>query len=122
MDTGSGCAESQPFALRVLGDSMLPEFPEGAVIIIDPAGAVYDGCYVMAEVDNEYIMSPKDLKTIDFIDKILDAGVTVLKIEGRGRAPDYVKVVAQCYREAADAVLEGTYTKERLADWEEAVA
>lgn len=63
MDTGSGCAESQPFALRVLGDSMLPEFPEGAVIIIDPAGAVYDGCYVMAEVDNEYIF--RQLRIVD---------------------------------------------------------
>ncbi|GMR01444.1 MAG: hypothetical protein BMS9Abin19_0829 [Gammaproteobacteria bacterium] len=55
MESGGGCAASEPFALRVLGDSMLPEFAEGAVIIIDPAGAIRDGCYVMAEVKNEYI-------------------------------------------------------------------
>ena len=55
MESGGGCAASEPFALRVLGDSMLPEFAEGAVIIIDPAGAIRDGCYVMAEYKNEYI-------------------------------------------------------------------
>ena len=71
------------------------------------------------EVDNEYIMSPKDLKTIGFLDKILNAGVKVLKIEGRGRSADYVKVVSQCYREAANAVFEGNYTRENIAIWEE---
>jgi len=55
MESSGGCAASEPFALRVLGDSMLPEFAEGAVIIIDPAGAIRDGSYVMAEVKNEYI-------------------------------------------------------------------
>lgn len=55
MESGGACAESQPFALRVLGDSMLPEFADGAVIIIDPAGVIRDGCYVMAEHENEYI-------------------------------------------------------------------
>jgi len=55
MDTGSGCSAKEPFALRVLGDSMLPEFADGAIIIIDPEGMVYDGCYVMAEVNKEYI-------------------------------------------------------------------
>ena len=55
MESAGGCAASEPFALRVLGDSMLPEFAEGAIIIIDPAGGVCDGCYVMAEVNNEYI-------------------------------------------------------------------
>ncbi|MCX6231924.1 MAG: U32 family peptidase [Bacteroidetes bacterium] len=69
------------------------------------------------EVDNEYIMSPKDLKTIDFLDKILKAGVRVLKIEGRGRSPEYVKTVTQCYREAADAYFDGTYTEENIALW-----
>lgn len=77
---------------------------------------------VELEVDNEYIMSPKDLKTIDFLDRILDAGVSVLKIEGRGRSPDYVKVVAQCYREAADAWLEGKYTRERIEEWDRRLA
>lgn len=62
-NSGSGCSASQPFALRVLGDSMLPEFPEGAVIIIDPSGAVYDGCYVMAEIKNEYIF--RQLRIVD---------------------------------------------------------
>ncbi len=71
------------------------------------------------EIDNEYIMSPKDLKTIGFLDKILKAGVKVLKIEGRGRSADYVKVVSQCYREAANAVCEGNYTPENIAIWEE---
>jgi len=74
------------------------------------------------EVDNEYIMSPKDLKTIGFLDKILNAGVKVLKIEGRGRSPEYVKTVTQCYREAADAVFDGTYTKENIEAWTEKLA
>jgi len=74
---------------------------------------------VELEVDNEYIMSPKDLKTIDFIDKILDAGVRVLKIEGRGRAPEYVKTVTQCYKEAVQAYIDGDYTEERIVQWNE---
>lgn len=68
-------------------------------------------------VDNEYIMSPKDLKTIDFLDKVLDAGVKVLKIEGRGRSPEYVKTVTQCYREAADAFINGEFTQEKIDSW-----
>lgn len=71
------------------------------------------------EVDNDYIMSPKDLCTIGFLDKIVDAGVSVFKIEGRGRGPEYVKIVTQCYREAATAVIEGTFTQERVAAWME---
>lgn len=63
-------------------------------------------------VDNKYIMSPKDLCTIEFMDKIIDAGVTVFKIEGRARSAEYVKRVASCYRRAADAVCDGTYTSE----------
>ena len=73
-------------------------------------------------VDNKYLMSPKDLCTIDFLDKFVEAGVKVFKIEGRARSADYVKITAQCYREAADAVANGSYTpelgvrlKERLA-------
>lgn len=62
------------------------------------------------EVDNEYIMSPKDLNTIAFLDKILDAGVEVLKIEGRGRSPEYVKTVTQVYHEAVEAIQNGIYT------------
>lgn len=69
------------------------------------------------EVDNEFIMSAKDLCTIDFIDKILDAGVGVLKLEGRGRAVDYVYTVTKCYREAIDAYVNGTYTAEKCAAW-----
>lgn len=72
---------------------------------------------VELQIDNQYIMSPKDLKTIDFIDKILDAGVRVLKIEGRGRSPEYVKTVTKCYREAVNAVLNGTFSKEKLETW-----
>lgn len=70
------------------------------------------------EIDNEYIMSPKDLKTIHFLNKILDSGVTVLKIEGRARGPEYVKTVVQCYCEAVDACFEGTITNEKIADWD----
>jgi U32 family peptidase len=70
------------------------------------------------EVDNQYIMSPKDLKTIHFLDKIIDAGVSVLKIEGRGRSADYVKTVAECYKEAVTAISKGTYTPEKIAEWE----
>ncbi|MCD4732441.1 MAG: U32 family peptidase [Bacteroidales bacterium] len=68
-------------------------------------------------VDNEYIMSPKDLKTLDFLDKILKAGVMVLKIEGRGRSADYVKTVSKVYREAVDACFNGNFTAENLDLW-----
>ncbi len=71
------------------------------------------------EVDNEYIMSPKDLKTIHFLNKILDAGVRVLKIEGRGRPPEYVKTVSEVYREAVNAWFEGDYTRKKIEAWEE---
>ncbi len=71
------------------------------------------------EVDNEYIMSPKDLKTIDFLDKILDAGVRVLKIEGRGRSPEYVKTVTMCYREAVEAYQDGSLSQEKVDQWNE---
>ena len=66
-------------------------------------------------VDNKYIMSPRDLCTIEFMDRIIDAGVTVFKIEGRARSSEYVKTVTQAYREAADAVLAGSYTPEFAA-------
>ena len=69
------------------------------------------------EIDNEYIMSPKDLKTIHFLNKILDAGVSVLKIEGRARSAEYVKTVAQCYREAVDAYFDESFTEEKVEDW-----
>lgn len=69
------------------------------------------------ELDNEYIMSPKDLCTIDFLDQLADTGISVLKIEGRGRAPEYVATTIKCYREALDALTEGTYTKEKVAAW-----
>ncbi len=68
-------------------------------------------------VDNKYIMSPKDLCTIGFIDKILDAGVRVLKIEGRGRAPEYVSTTVKVYREAVESYYEGTYTPEKIEQW-----
>jgi putative protease len=74
------------------------------------------------QIDNEYIMSPKDLCTIGFIDDIIKSGVKVLKIEGRGRSPEYVKTVTQCYREAADAFLDGTYSKEKIAEWDKKLA
>lgn len=73
-------------------------------------------------VDNKYIMSPKDLCTIDFLDKIVKAGVKVLKIEGRGRSADYVRTVTECYKEAVASIAEGTYTKERIAEWKQRLA
>lgn len=74
------------------------------------------------EVDNEFIMSAKDLCTIDFLDKILDAGVSVLKLEGRGRSVDYVHTVTKCYNEAINAYIEGTYTKEKVEKWKTELA
>ena len=73
-------------------------------------------------VDNKYIMSPKDLCTIEFMDKIIDAGVTVFKIEGRARSAEYVKTVASCYRRAADAVCDGEYTPELATSLKEELA
>lgn len=73
-------------------------------------------------VDNKYIMSPKDLCTIDFLDKIVKAGVRVLKIEGRGRSADYVKTVTECYKEAVQAIADGSYSLERIADWKRRLA
>ncbi|MBN2636128.1 MAG: U32 family peptidase [Prolixibacteraceae bacterium] len=69
------------------------------------------------EIDNEYIMSPKDLKTIHFLNKILDAGVSVLKIEGRARSAEYVKTTVECYREAVDAYFDKRFTEEKIDDW-----
>jgi len=69
------------------------------------------------ELDNEYIMSPKDLCTIDFLDRVADAGIRVLKIEGRGRAPEYVANVISCYRNAIDSIANGTYDKEKVIGW-----
>lgn len=74
------------------------------------------------ELDNEYMMSPKDLCTLDFLDQVIDTGAKVLKIEGRGRAPEYVATVIRTYREAIDAYYEGTYTKEKVDKWMEALA
>ena len=73
-------------------------------------------------VDNKYIMSPKDLCTIEFMDKIIAAGVSVFKIEGRARSAEYVKRTASCYRQAADAVCDGTYTPELAAALKEKLA
>ena len=69
------------------------------------------------ELDNEYIMSPKDLCTLDFLDQIIDTGIKVLKIEGRGRAPEYVAKVIKTYREAIDAYYEGEFSQEKVKDW-----
>lgn len=71
------------------------------------------------EIDNKYIMSPKDLKSVRFIDKMMDAGVRVFKIEGRARGPEYVHTVVTCYREAIQSVLDGTFTEEKKDKWDE---
>lgn len=74
------------------------------------------------DIDNQYIMSPKDLKTIHFINKMLDAGVSVFKIEGRARGPEYVKTVVECYKEAIESYFAGTYTEEKIRAWDERLA
>ena len=71
------------------------------------------------EVDNKYIMSPKDLKTIRFMDEMIEAGVRVFKIEGRARGPEYVKTVVECYKEAIQSYLDGTFTEEKKDVWDE---
>jgi putative protease len=74
------------------------------------------------DIDNEYIMSPKDLKTIHFLNKILDAGIDILKIEGRARSPEYVKTVTGCYHEAVDSYINGSFTKEKIENWDRQLA
>ncbi|HKL34935.1 MAG TPA: peptidase U32 family protein [Salegentibacter sp.] len=74
------------------------------------------------EVDNEYMMSPKDLCTLDFLNQVRDAGIQILKIEGRGRAPEYVATVTRVYREAIDALYEDTFTSEKVESWMEQLA
>ena len=71
------------------------------------------------DIDNQYIMSPKDLKTIHFMNKMMDAGVRVFKIEGRARGPEYVRTVTSCYKEAIVAYCNGTYTDEKIEAWDE---
>lgn len=68
-------------------------------------------------IENEYIMSPKDLCTIDFVDDLIEAGIDVFKIEGRSKSADYVYTTTKCYREAIDAVLDGTYTEAKIKHW-----
>ena len=70
-------------------------------------------------IDNQYIMSPKDLKTIHFLNKMIDAGVRVFKIEGRARGPEYVRTAVGCYNEAINACLDGTFGEEKIAGWNE---
>ena len=74
------------------------------------------------EIDNKYIMSPKDLKTVRFIDRMMEAGGRVFKIEGRARGPEYVSNVVRCYKEAIAAVLDGTFTEERKDEWDRRLA
>jgi putative protease len=77
---------------------------------------------VELDIDNEYIMSPKDLKTIHFLNKVLDAGVSILKIEGRARSAEYVKTVVSCYDEAIKAYVDGSFSKELIQDWDKRLA
>ena len=74
------------------------------------------------DIENQYIMSPKDLKTIHFMNKMMDAGVHVFKIEGRARGPEYVRIVTECYKEAVRAYCRGEFTEEKIADWDERLA
>ena len=74
------------------------------------------------EIDNQYIMSPKDLKTVRFINRMMESGVRVFKIEGRARGPEYVFNVVKCYKEAVQAVLDGTFTEDRKDDWDRRLA
>lgn len=68
-------------------------------------------------IDNKYIMSPKDLRTIHFLNKMIDSGVSVFKIEGRARGPEYVSIAVKCYSEALEAVCDGSYSEEKIVDW-----
>lgn len=77
---------------------------------------------IQLTIDNKYIMSPKDLKTIHFLNKMKDAGVEVYKIEGRARGPEYVKTVVSCYREAFEAIENGSYDEDRIAGWDQRLA
>jgi putative protease len=70
------------------------------------------------DIENQYIMSPKDLKTIHFLNKLVDAGVSVFKIEGRARGPEYVKIAVQCYSEALQSICDGSYSEEKIAQWD----
>lgn len=74
------------------------------------------------EIDNKYVMSPKDLKTVRFIDRLMKSGVRVFKIEGRARGPEYVYTVVKCYKEAIESVLEGTFTEEKKDEWDKRLA
>ena len=74
------------------------------------------------EIDNKYVMSPKDLKTIRFIDKMMRSGVRVFKIEGRARGPEYVYTVVRCYKEAIQSVIDGTFTEEKKDEWDKRLA
>ena len=74
------------------------------------------------DIENQYIMSPKDLKTIHFMNKMIDSGVRVFKIEGRARSAEYVRTVVECYREAVESYIEGTFNEEKIADWDRRLA
>jgi len=74
------------------------------------------------DIENEYILSPKDLCTIHFMNKLIEAGVSVMKIEGRARPPEYVSTVVKCYREAVDSYFSGNYSQEKISDWQKQLA
>lgn len=74
------------------------------------------------DIENQYIMSPKDLKTIHFMNKMIDSGVRVFKIEGRARSAEYVRTVVECYREAVESYIDGTFSEEKIADWDTRLA
>ena len=74
------------------------------------------------DIENQYIMSPKDLKTIHFMNKMIDSGVRVFKIEGRARSAEYVRTVVECYREAVESYIEGTFSEEKIANWDTRLA
>ena len=71
------------------------------------------------DIENQYIMSPKDLKTIHFMNKMMDAGVRVFKIEGRARGPEYVRIVTECYKDAAKSYCDGTFSEDKISVWDE---
>lgn len=74
------------------------------------------------DIENQYIMSPKDLKTIHFMNKMIDSGVRVFKIEGRARSAEYVRTVVECYREAIESYIDGTFSEEKIAEWDTRLA
>jgi len=110
------CRRGYDVALRTDSGGVVSDDDEPTYILHDKESEIE------LEVDNKYVMSPKDLKTIRFMDEMMEAGVRVFKIEGRARGPEYVRTVVECYKEAIRSVVDGTFTDEKKEGWDERLA